>query len=275
MRLQYASDLHLERWPKTTYEEVLKPAVAPVLVLLGDICPLDNTHLRPFFEWCSEKWKTVVWIPGDLEVWYSGFAHVDDAVAAMKHRVLPYQNVHGLYSEAMGSDDGLVLLGCPLWRRPRDEVMLHVTGKIWATSDPCPADKGLFLYEYNRCRRWLQSYLANCQKPVVVLGCYAPLPWLTEEEWVQEKTSSTNAPELELLLRPPLVAWLYGHCHVPNTENYSWTAATGQVNTVLLTSNPRGYPPPNPEDKKVKPSGFKMDAVVRIDPSLYLDASSA
>jgi predicted phosphodiesterase len=275
MRLQYASDLHLERWPKTTYEEVLKPAVAPALVLLGDICPLDNAHLRPFFEWCSEKWKTVIWIPGDLEVWFSGFAHVSDAVAAMKHRVSPFQNVHVLYCEAMGSDDGLVLLGCPLWRRPRDEVMLHVTGKIWAKSDPCPADKGLFLYEYNQCRRWLQTYLAGCLKPVVVLGCYAPLPWLTEEEWIQEKTSSTNAPELELLLRPPLVAWLYGHCHVPNTENYSWTATTGQVNTVLLTSNPRGYPLVGEPGEKKKTNGFKMDAVVRIDPALYLDASSA
>jgi hypothetical protein len=275
MRLQYASDLHLERWPKTTYEEVLKPAAAPVLVLLGDICPLDSSHLQPFFEWCSEKWKTVIWIPGDLEVWYSGFARVGDAVAAMKKHVSPFRNVHVLYCEAMGSDDGAILLGCPLWRRPRDEVMLHVTGKIWAKSDPCPCpvDNGVFLYEYNKCRRWLQSYLSGCQKPVVVLGCYAPLPWLTEEEWIQEKTSSTNSPEMEILLRPPLVAWLYGHCHVPNTENYSWTGATGHTNTVLLTSNPSGYP--SKDKNKNKMSEFKMDAVVRIDPSIYLDTSSA
>jgi hypothetical protein len=261
MRLQYASDLHLERWPKTTFEEVLKPGVAPVLVLLGDVCPLNHEHARPFFEWCSEHWKTVVWIPGDLEIWYSGLPDVAAAVMAMKKLVAPFSNVHVLYCEAMGSEDGVVLLGCPLWRRPRDEVMLHVAGKIWAKSDPCPTDKGLFLYEYSRCRRWLADYLASSQHPVVILGCYAPLPWLTEEEWIQERTSSTNSPEMEILLRRPLVAWLYGHCHVSNIETYSWTAATGEVNSVLLVCNPRGEPK--------RKSGYLTDAVVRIDPNLY------
>jgi len=47
------------------------------------------------------------------------------------------------------------------------------------------------------------------------------------------------------------------------------------VNTVLLTSNPRGYPLVGEPGEKKKTNGFKMDAVVRIDPSLYADASSA
>lgn len=256
MRLQYISDLHLERHVKTTYEELIKPAAAPVLVLLGDICPLEHSHLRSFFEWCSERWTTVLWVPGNLEVWGSGFTEPAEAVRLMKSKVSSYVNVHVLYCEAMGSEDGAVLLGCPLWRRPQDEVMLHVTGKIWAKSDPCPTDKGVFLNEHNRCKRWLEKYLTGCTKPVVILGHYAPLPWLTEEEWIQEKTSSTNAPELEVLLKKPVVAWLFGHCHVPNTENYTWTDTTGIQNTVLLTSNP--YSP-----------DYKKDAVVRIDPALY------
>ena len=49
MRLQYASDLHLEKWERMTFAETLKP-VAPVLVLLGDICPLGHSHLFSFFE---------------------------------------------------------------------------------------------------------------------------------------------------------------------------------------------------------------------------------
>lgn len=254
MRLQYASDLHLDMRPKRTYEEILKPGAAPVLALLGDICPLDCSHIHPFFEWCSESWTTVVWIPGNLEVWGSGFINPADAVSLMKAKVAPFKNVHVLYCEAMGSEDGLIILGCPLWRRPSDDVMLHVTGKIWAKSDPTPIDQGVFLMEHNRCKRWLNSYLQSSDRPVVILSHYAPLPWLTEEEWIQDKTSSTNAPDMELMLRRPLVAWLFGHCHVPVTENYGWTDTTGHHNLVLLTSNP-GAP--------------KMDAVVRIDPSLY------
>ena len=256
MRLQYISDLHLDQRPKTTYDEILKPTVAPVLVLLGDVCSLKSSHLRPFFEWCSERWTTVIWIPGNLEVWGSGLSDPAEAARLMKILVSSYINVQVLYCEAMGSDDGIVLLGCPLWRRPRDEIMLHMSGQIWVKSDPCPTDQGLFLNEYNRCRRWLTKYLVNCDKPVVLLGHYAPLPWLTEEEWIQERSSSMNEPEMEVLLKRPLVAWLFGHCHIPTTQQYTWTDATGTHNTVLLTSNPYFQ-------------GYKKDAVVRIDPSLY------
>jgi predicted phosphohydrolase len=220
-----------------------------------------SAYARSFFEWCSERWTTVIWIPGDLEIWASGFTRVEHAVEAMKTLVSPFQNVHVLYCDAMGSEDGVVLLGCPLWRRPTDSVMLHVTGKIWAKSDPCPGDKSLFLYEYNRSRKWLSDYISGSEKPVVVLSCYAPLPWLTEEEWIQERKSSTNSPEMEVLLRRPVVAWLHGHCHVANTETYTWASTTGDVNSVLITSNPRGYPG--------RPSGYVKDAVVRIDPTLY------
>lgn len=257
MRIQYASDLHLDMHPKTTYEEILKPGVAPVLALLGDVCPLDYSHLYAFFEWCSERWATVIWIPGNLEVWGSGFIDTAVAVHTMKKKVDAFKNVHVLCCEAMGSEDGLLILGCPLWRRPSDELMLQVTGNIWAKSDPTPVDKGVFLMEYNRCKKWLQSYLQGSEYPVVVLSHYAPLPWLTEEEWIPDKRARTNAPDMEILLRRPLVAWLFGHCHVPVNENYTWTDTTGHNHNhkVLLTSNP-GAP--------------KMDAVVRVDPRLYL-----
>ena len=72
MRIQIASDLHLELRPKTTFRELLDPAVAPVLALLGDVAPLSHPNLRPFMEWCSEHWDTVIWIPGCLELLGSG-----------------------------------------------------------------------------------------------------------------------------------------------------------------------------------------------------------
>lgn len=256
MRLQYASDLHLEKSPKKTYEELLKP-VAPVLVFLGDICRLQDTHLHSFFEWCSERWETVLWIPGTLEIWGSGFSDVDTGVSAMRSAVSPFANVHVLFCETMGSDDGVILLGCPLWRRPCDDVMLHVTGPIWAKADPTPTEKKVFLREYLRCLKFLESEIKVTRTPIVVLSHYAPLPWLTEEEWIQPPEYATNVPELEVLLRPPVVAWLFGHCHVPTVERHTWTSATGKENTVLLTSNPR------------MGQDYRKDAVLRIDPRLY------
>ena len=42
MRIQFASDLHLELRPKMTFREIIEPTVAPVLALLGDIAPLEH-----------------------------------------------------------------------------------------------------------------------------------------------------------------------------------------------------------------------------------------
>ena len=98
MRIQFASDLHLELRPKMTFRELLDPGVAPVLALLGDIAPLDSPQLRPFMEWCSERWDTVLWIPGVLELigQNPSTASVPDlqtALAKMRALVEPFWNI--------------------------------------------------------------------------------------------------------------------------------------------------------------------------------------
>ena len=70
MRIQYASDLHLELYTKTTFDETIEPT-APYLVLCGDIAKLDNLNLRSFLEYISERWKLIFWIPGNEEIWNS------------------------------------------------------------------------------------------------------------------------------------------------------------------------------------------------------------
>lgn len=263
MRLQYASDLHIEKWDRMTFAETLKPS-APVLVLLGDILPLGHSHLFSFFEWCSEHWDTVLWIPGNLEVWGSGFQNVASAIAEMKKKVSSFKNVIVFYCDSMMSEDGFIILGCSLWMRPRqDKEMMYVGRNIWAKPEPCPVERRIFLEEYVRCKDWLTIQLRDIKKPVVVLTYYAPVPWLQEEEWIQEKKMSTRLFELETLLRPPVVAWLYGHSHVPNIEYTSWNDTTGYESHILLTSNPRGYPH---EMRGI----YRLDAVARFDPNALL-----
>ncbi len=261
MRLQYASDLHLESWIHSTFEEILDIR-APVLCLLGDICPVPHTHLHAFFEWCSERWETILWIPGNLEIWSSGAKSVEDGVAAMRAAVAPFRNVEVLYKDRFLSEDGVFVLSCPLWNIPRPDMMLQVRGRIWAKADPPPTDKDLFLREYQANVRWLNGQLRDTHIPTVVLTHYAPFPWMQEEEWIQDKDKSIRSVETEKLVRPPVVAWVFGHCHVAVQEFSTWADATGREFSTLLTSNPRGLPGrPSPD--------YRKDAVVRIDPALY------
>ena len=257
MRVQLASDLHLEAWPRSTFEEMLKPA-APVLVLLGDICRVSAKH-RPFFEWCSERWDTVLWIPGIEEIWGSGFT-VDTGVAAMRELVGPYANIHVLYNERMGTEDGALVLATPLWWRPA-KGMLRVRGEIWASADPPPCREDLFIKEHQKCLQWLTKQLQSKDTPVVVFSHGAPLGYLQQEGWIQHKSNVPVAAELQQLLKRPVLAWGYGHSHVSNQEYVTSAATTGEETSVLLVCNPRGVPD--------RPSGYQKNFVIRVDPQAH------
>jgi hypothetical protein len=204
----------------------------------------------------------VLWVPGNLEIWSSGGRGVEAAVSAMRAAVAPFRNVEVLYKDRFLSEDGVLLLSCPLWNIPRPEMMLQVRGRIWAKADPPPTEKEVLLREYQANVAWLNTQLRDTHIPTILLTHYAPFPWMQEEEWIQDKDKSIRSIETEKLVRPPVVAWLFGHCHVVVQEFSTWSDATGREFSTLLTSNPRGIPK--------RPSlEYRKDAVVRIDPSLY------
>jgi len=67
MRIQIVSDLHLETRERRTFETMIESGLTDTLALLGDIAPLAHPNLPKFLEWCSERWKTILYIPGKLE----------------------------------------------------------------------------------------------------------------------------------------------------------------------------------------------------------------
>lgn len=248
MRIQYISDLHFENHPKQTYDEMLLPK-APVLALLGDICRVDSPKAHSFFEWLSERWETVLWIPGRLEVWGSGFRSVDAAVEAMKARLAPFYNCQVLCYDRFISSDGCLVIGCPLFCRPQTE-MIHWDERIYVKPETCPPE---MLEEYKRSFAWLKNTLKEAKEPTVVLTHYAPLPWYHQEEWIVNPASLPRFFDEQLLFTPRVVAWLFGHCHVPANENYLMGSAQGEEFSLLFTSNP----------------AYQPDSVLQIRPELF------
>jgi hypothetical protein len=75
MKIQYASDLHLEFRENTRYlrDNPIKP-VGDILVLAGDIGYLDDDsyNLHPFWDWASDNFQQTLVIPGNHEFYKSG-----------------------------------------------------------------------------------------------------------------------------------------------------------------------------------------------------------
>ena len=75
MKIQYASDLHLEFAENRNYIENggIEP-VGDVLVLAGDVSYLGDRKMwkRPFWDWCAEHFRETFIVPGNHE-FYGGF----------------------------------------------------------------------------------------------------------------------------------------------------------------------------------------------------------
>ena len=261
MRLQIASDLHLELRPKMTFKEILEPRVAPALALLGDIAPLSDPNLRSFMEWCSENWDTVIWIPGKLELLGSGFG-LEESVAKMRTLVEPFWNITVLDHEGMVSEDGIYIFGLPFWKFPRDEGHVwHPTFYRYVEAEPSPIEPEIMRMLYNRDIAWIRSKCRAQNEPIVILSHYGPTTWLQEEGFVGDPDRSVVFPEIEALLKTPVVAWLCGHVHQSVQFSKEWSDATGAKGSVLIATNPKGAPGQNLD--------YRPDAVVRLDPGLF------
>lgn len=72
MKIQYASDLHLEFSDNNSYlkQNPLKP-VGEILVLAGDIGYLndDNNSKHPFWDWASDNYRQVIVSVGNHELY--------------------------------------------------------------------------------------------------------------------------------------------------------------------------------------------------------------
>ena len=75
MKIQYASDLHLEFAENKSFIEHggIEP-VGDVLVLAGDVSYLGDrkTWKRPFWDWCAEHFRETFVVPGNHE-FYGGY----------------------------------------------------------------------------------------------------------------------------------------------------------------------------------------------------------
>jgi hypothetical protein len=114
---------------------------------------------------------------------------------------------------------------------------------------------------YNADLDWLRDKVRYLNEPVLILSHYGPTTWLQEEAFVGDPDRSIMYPDMELILKTPIVGWLCGHMHQPVETTKEWSDSTGSKGSLFLATNPKGKPFENLE--------YRRDGVVRVDPSLF------
>jgi hypothetical protein len=243
------------------YTELLTP-VAPVLALLGDIGDPESDELRKFIEWCTRMWKQVLYIPGNHEFWRlkpGSKKTISSALTILRSFEKLFPNFLLMWRGKVYSEDGILVLGTPLWSRPAEGVIPHEHERAWVDNDRT-FDAQTLATLHQEDLNWLKQELTAARGTmVVILTHYAPSLLLINRNWINRPEATLYASDLDILIRPPVVAWACGHVHQSIQWLKGWESATGETGVVLLTTNPRGYARDD--------SGFRTDAVLRINPS--------
>lgn len=260
MRIQYASDLHLELYDKSAFQPMLRP-VAPVLALAGDVGRPDKRTYRDFLQYCSRNWRNVFVVAGNHEFYNSRHAgnwkHMPPTSVDTVHRRLQeceaiareFPNVEFLNRRRVDSD-GVAFLGCTLWtdlseggaveaeRLMNDYRMIAVPG---AEGRPEPVTPDITSAWHWKDRAWLDSEISVCEeegRPAIVITHHLPSYDLISARYCGNPLNAAFASRADELIRPPVRAWIAGHTHTG--AHRTWAHDDGSV--TLGAVNPRGYP---------------------------------
>ncbi len=249
MNIQYISDIHLEFHDKQNRGAIqpdmfVKP-VAPYLALVGDIGVPDLESYQVFLSWCSKMWKHIFLVAGNHE-YYNVRCPVKTDMEAKRTKIksiceaLP--NVHFLdCSSYYLSDYNIRILGCTLWSEIpeciHEKVITYMNDsrQILQVKD-VPFTPWRMSEKHLQEKQWLNQEIHKCEltnERCLVLTHYLPSYSLIHEKYEGHFLNSCFASRCDDLIRPPVMAWIFGHTH---------TGMKVTIHGIPCLCNPHGYP---------------------------------
>jgi predicted phosphodiesterase len=217
MKIQYASDLHLEFSDNYSYlkNNPLKPA-GDILVLAGDIGYLndDNYRHHPFWNWAADNYKQVIVAVGNHELYkYYDLAKMPQGlVYSIRDNVKCYYN-------AVVNIDNVDLIVSTLWAKIRLEDAYTIEKgvsdfhRIMYDGELLTWDK--FNLEHDKCLSFIKTEVANSKAGhIIVVTHHVPSFRLSSPDFAGSRINGAFTVELEDYIETsPIEYWIYGHSH--------------------------------------------------------------
>lgn len=238
MKIQIASDLHLDLFPKLvgTEPSLIEQTDADVLVLAGDIHD-GYQGIRRFSNW--KAGVETIYVAGNHEY----YGHVYKAKQGQMQICAAEAGVHFLERNAIVIN-GVRFLGATLWTdyrlfEPQYAQLLAMYEARARLNDHrrIRLDKGTFLpldafVIHATTRLWLEEKLKEpFEGKTVVVTHHGPHPNSVHLKYKEELLSAAFVSDMgELLQRADL--WIHGHVH----DSFDY-----QVGRCRVVANPAGY----------------------------------
>ena len=218
MKIQYASDLHLEfadNWRILKQEEPMNVR-GDILVLAGDIGYLgdDNYQTHPFWDWVTKNYQQVIVALGNHEFYkFYNLASMHDGLIG---EIRP--NIHYYYNAVVHIQD-IDIIVSTLWA--------NITLEDAYITEHSVTDFRRILYgeniltfadfnrEHKRCFEFIkQSVAASTAKHKIVVTHHVPSFQLMSPEFLGSHINGAFTVELaDYIATSGIDYWIYGHSH--------------------------------------------------------------
>lgn len=247
MKIQYASDLHLEFAENGSYiKHNPLPVTGDILVLAGDIGYLvdENYSKHPFWDWAAENYQQVIACMGNHEFYkYSDITTFTDGYCL---EIRP--NVHSHYNDIVHIDDIDIIVSTlwghiPLKEAYFTESVISDFRRILCRGELLTfAD---FNKECEKCSAFIRKAVmeSNANHKVVVTH-HVPSFQMQHPKFADSKANGAFTVELEDYIKNSGIEyWIYGHSHYNKDVQIGNTKCiTNQLGYVFhnehLTFNP-------------------------------------
>ena len=235
MKIQYASDLHLElprnsRWIKNNPLNVS----GDILVLAGDIADLgtDCTN-NPFWSWCADNYEQTLIVPGNHE-YYGGF-DLKYTLSAWNYELR--SNVRYLNNTVVKIGHTSIILST-LWSNIRVENALLIESGITDFHRIRYGGNRLDFAIFNDVHRCSLDYIRNAvslhaNDNIIVVSHHLPSQILVSDRFKGSKLNDAFSSEHgQWIVDSKIAYWIYGHSH---------TNIRGKIGNTEFLSNQLGY----------------------------------
>jgi len=251
MKIQYASDLHLEFQDNSRYlrNSPLIP-VGEVLLLAGDIGYLDDNsyNIHPFWDWVSDNFRQTLVIPGNHEFYVSGDVGTihNGCIAEIRPNVKCY------YNTVITIDDIDFIL-CTLWADIRIENAFITQQSVSDFFRIAYNGKLLTASAFNQAHQESVAFLkdtlkVNNNRKRIVVSHHVPTALCMADEFKNSRINGAFVAELhDFIYDSKIDYWIYGHSHrnMPTIDINGTKMLCNQLGYVQYnehnTFNPQAY----------------------------------
>ncbi len=235
MKIQYCSDLHLEFLENRNYliENPIEP-IGDILILAGDILPFAlNQKDFEFFDFVSENFKNIYWMPGNHEYYHSDVASFGNKqFRKIRKNIFVVDNIKIDVGE-------IKLIFSTLWSNITPENELHVMRGVSDFHVIKYNDMRFLAEHFNALHEKALEFLSVSSKSMqgektIMVTHHVPTLINYPEQYKNSPINNAFAVELfDFIEQCNFNYWIYGHHHANITDF--------MIGKTKMTTNQLGY----------------------------------